>query len=60
VFTRTAFGVGVLGGTANVTSIQPVLPIPLGADYLLLRPTSPSFRHPPWPRPRRAPPARGT
>jgi hypothetical protein len=34
---RTAFGIGSLERTANVTTIAPVLPISLGKNYLLVR-----------------------
>lgn len=41
IVTRTAFGIGTFKRTANVTSIQPVLPIPLGKNHLVLRPSIP-------------------
>ena len=38
---RTAFGIGTFERNANVTSIQPVLPISLGENYLVVRPSLP-------------------
>jgi hypothetical protein len=38
---RTAFGLGPFERVANVTSIQPVLPIPLGENYVVVRPSLP-------------------
>lgn len=38
---RTAFGIGPFQRTANATSIQPVVPITLGKNYLVIRPSVP-------------------
>jgi hypothetical protein len=38
---RIAFGLGPFQRTANATSIQPVLPISLGKNYLVVRPSLP-------------------
>jgi hypothetical protein len=38
---RTAFGIGPFERVANVTNIQPVLPISLGENYLVVRPSLP-------------------
>jgi hypothetical protein len=41
IVNRTAFGIGSFERTANATVIQPVLPIPLGENYLVVRPSIP-------------------
>jgi hypothetical protein len=38
---RTAFGIGPFERTANLTTIAPVLPISLGENYLVVRPSLP-------------------
>jgi hypothetical protein len=57
---RTAFGIGPFQQTANVTNIQLVLPIPLGENYVVLRPSVPFVYVPtiqPPPVPNQGPPA---
>jgi hypothetical protein len=41
IVNRTAFGIGPFERIANATAIQPVLPIPLGENYLVVRPSLP-------------------
>jgi hypothetical protein len=41
IVNRTAFGIGSFDRNANATVIQPVLPISLGENYLVVRPSLP-------------------
>jgi hypothetical protein len=52
IVTRTAFGLGPFERTANVTRIQPVLPISLGENYLVVRPSLPFIYAPTLSQPR--------
>lgn len=49
---RTAFGIGPFERKANVTLIQPVLPISLGENYLVVRPSLPLVYAPTIKQPR--------